>query len=280
MSLPALAPKPNWRELESAGYIILRNFISDQERKALLEDFASGMRDGNENYPVKAVRPRALERLKEKVGAVAQQVGLATTISVNTLYRGTYFSTRLGIDFDWHQDHESYYLFQNHYHYLNFYISLQTADPRSPNLSLLPFDQIDSRFPRLAEFGKGRGASRLLVRREKTAVLDDLEGGLFSVDGCADEISVCPVLDPGDLLLFRGDTYHKTNNQAVERVAVSFRVLDENRLILRSEFLKTCPFKDGFMKKNMGSFAPLQSYFANEENAEISIADYLKQAAR
>ena len=41
---------------------------------------------------------------------------------------GTYFSTEKGINFGWHQDHESYFVNQTHQHYLNIYMPIKNLN--------------------------------------------------------------------------------------------------------------------------------------------------------
>ena len=61
---------------------------------------------------------------------------------VNLINRSAYFATEKGINFGWHQDHESYFVNQTHQHYLNIYIPIKKSE-----LGLNP--QIDGQLIRL-----------------------------------------------------------------------------------------------------------------------------------
>src|SRR5262249_14288199 len=137
---------------------------------------------------------------------------------------GTYFATAK-VSFRWHQDHDSYFVFQDHYNYLNCYIPIVKPVREKSNVSIIPMNALRERSPHVFARIRGRGASRFLPLRRFTIVTNDNTGGLHGVlPYDVNELAATPHLAAGDLLLLRGDMIHRTQDTDTDRVAASVRL--------------------------------------------------------
>lgn len=91
------------------------------------------------------------------------------------------------------------------------------------NLCVVPFDRLETAIPAYVEALKGSGAKLFYPQGGVTLVCDQDSGEEFVLPVNLEELSVIPLLEPGDLLLPRGDVIHRTQDASIERVAVSFR---------------------------------------------------------
>jgi hypothetical protein len=242
-----------WGELATKGFVVVRSFLSPAEVQLLADDFAAGRPASNQNYAIKQLGPAMLDRFRARLGAVADEVR-AHGVRVDLVTSGCYFATDLGINASWHQDHESYFVFQEHYHYLNFWIPVIKPDAARSNLSLVPFDALLTRSKAAHDRLHGGGASHALNASGQTVLLLDERGERLPVGFDLDEIGVSPEVAPGDLVLLRGDVLHRTQDNDTPRVAVSFRMSDSCAVIRKNRLLSGGPEKRKMMRKNRGDY--------------------------
>lgn len=160
----------------------------------------------------------------------------------NHIAGGRFFGTKnQDVFFQWHQDHESYFQYQTHANYLNLYIPVRKPDATKSGLCVARWDKFSGRFPELADMYKSKGGSHVNTDAESrtTSIFDDAgdhaapdaykaeDGSAKLEDFLFDDIMECPDLLPGDAILMRGDCFHRTQDHATDRVALSIRI---NRL--------------------------------------------------
>ncbi len=176
-----------------------------------------------------------LQRYIEKFRVVLDAIGINTPIQADCLTGGVYFFTHREQSFGWHQDRDSYYTYQNHYNYLNFYIPIIKPDINQSNLSLIPFDRLQAKTPDFYNRMLGKGASLLGVCANKTYYEDENMGGTSCVlDYPLDELAETPALDVGTLLILRGNVIHRTQDTNTLRVALSVRFANSCHKISKS----------------------------------------------
>src|SRR5690349_9606380 len=113
------------KDLETRGFVHVPRFLSASELEACRADYASQPIDANNrNYAMSTASRQALQPVTERLHDVLALVSAGTDLTVDLILGGTYFATKRGISFSWHQDHESFFIYQNHYDYLNFYIPI------------------------------------------------------------------------------------------------------------------------------------------------------------
>jgi hypothetical protein len=153
---------------------------------------------------------------------------------VNLPLEGSYFATGRGIEFDWHQDHESFFSTQNHYDYLNFYIPIVKPRKDKSNLCIIPFDVLEKESPRTFRKLARGGAAHFQPMGDRTLVFLDDTASVHLMHKELERLAQAPELDPGDLLLLRGDVIHRTQDTETERVSLSFRAGNAETLVHRS----------------------------------------------
>jgi ectoine hydroxylase-related dioxygenase (phytanoyl-CoA dioxygenase family) len=282
-----------WSELESKGYVVVPAFLTPPEIDVFRADYqatghASRAHEPNPSaaarakdaidvpYKVRHVTPAVRHVIDDKLAAAARAVKFATGVRVNTHSSGPfgslYFTTNGDVGLGWHQDSVSYYAYQNHYDYLNFYIPIVKPDRTRSNLSVIPFDALSARSPEVCQAIRGRGATRFVVKRGATVVHDNDRGGRHGVlPYDLAELAVTPELAAGDLLLLRGDVIHRTQDTATRRVAVSIRMMNARTRVRRAELLRGGLVKTILMTQLRNDFQVLLDCFDAAGREEMTL---------
>ena len=172
--------------------------------------------------------------MAERVNEVLALVNAGTDLRVDLPLGGSFFATRRGIQFPWHQDHESFFTIQNHYDYLNFYIPIQKPRRDKSNLSIVPFDVLERELPRIHRRLVRAGATTYRRLGDRAVFLHDETGAASWTRDDLARLAHTPELDAGDLLLLRGDMLHQTQDSETDRVSLSFRAARADTPVRRS----------------------------------------------
>lgn len=283
----------SFRELESKGYLVVPAFLTPPEIDVFRADYEASDRAARAGeasrhaadsakdaidvpYKVRHVTAAARQTIDGKLAAAAREVKRATAIRVNVHAEGPFGSIYVTTDGDlglgWHQDSVSYYAYQDHYDYLNFYIPIVKPVRARSNLSVIPFDALSARSPELCRAIRGKGATRFVVKRGATIVHDHARGGRHGVLPYAlDELAVTPELAAGDLLLVRGDVIHRTQDTDTHRVAVSLRMMNARTRIRRDELVRGGLVKTILMTQLRADFQVLLDCFDAAGTGEMSL---------
>lgn len=272
--------EPRWQDLEQKGYLHIKGFVSAPELEVLRKDWSvrAALAKGsmNENYPLVDISQMVVWRFHSKMKAVSDAVCEATGIRADVDAGGhSYFATSKGINFIWHQDAESYYIWQQHAQYLNFYIPVVKPAIAQTNLCVIPFDDLAARIPRDVGAVRGTGAKVFYPQDLATLVCDEESGEEFVLPTNLEDLRVTPLLEPGDLLLLRGDVIHRTQDAETERVAVSFRWTNSASRISKARFLSGCPRKQEYMRRNPTLYEVLLECLAELEQDEITAGQFI-----
>jgi hypothetical protein len=272
-----LGARAQWRELQTRGYVVVRSFLSDAEVQFLIQSFdsASGFRDGG-----RMVSAEVYEAFKPKLAQTVTAIEKETDLRVNLLTGAVYFAISLGNALGWHQDHDSFYQFGEHYHYLNFYIPFKKPAREKSNLSVIPFDELARRSLKAHNHRKGKGACVASAFMGRTILKDHDRGGLSVLPFDFDEIGETPELGPGDLLLLRGDVFHKTQDTETDRVAISFRMVNGKAIVKRSSLasfgISLYKFRVYSGNKHKRSrYQDWSQVFEEARNNQLSAAEYV-----
>jgi hypothetical protein len=266
-----------WSDLKSKGFVHVRNFLTDVEIDWLREDYSIQSRKPrvNGNYDVPAISQTITWRLERKMREVGDLVSAAAGVIADMSVSGNYFAIERGVDFRWHQDHESYFMFQQHFDYLNFYIPILKPDPQRTNLCLIPFDNIRARLPEYYDLLVGSGAKEFHCEDSRTTVRDDENNVQYALPMDIDELKVVPELVAGDLLLLRGDVIHRTQDTDTPRVAASFRRTRSTALVKQSRLLSDSPAKKRMMENNAALYEGLLACFQAVGSTEMTAKELL-----
>jgi hypothetical protein len=273
MDSPDSGVTANWCDLRTKGFVHAKSFLTEHELTRLRDDYQAQATKSraNGNYDVPLASPLVTRSLEGKLAAAAGALYEATGVLADMTVAGLYFATEKGVNFAWHQDHESYFLYQQHSHYLNFYIPIIKPDPLRTNICLVPFDALESRLTR-ADYRRlvGSGASRFMPEADQTWVSDDEQGEQYTLPLNLESLRITPQLDAGDLLLMRGDMIHRTEDTSTDRVAISFRRTRANAVISKTRFFAGADSKRQMIQNNRGIYAPLIECFESLRREEVT----------
>ncbi len=266
-------------DLETRGFVLVRGFLGEAEMQLLRDDFAHVSLDDNRNYNSKSPTAAVMERLTPRIDEVLRQVNEQTKLHVDVHVPNTsnYFATDAaeGVSFPWHQDHESYFVVQNHFDYLNFYMPFTKPDTTKSNLSVIPFDELQRTEPRAYKFVVNRGAGTYRAMGGRWLVTNDDSGGSRLISTDLGTIAVTPELAEGDLLLLRGDIIHRTQDTDTNRVALSWRVADGATVLKRKRLAAGGVRKAVMMRNNTVLYQKVFKAFDLAHKDEMPLSEML-----
>lgn len=267
--------EPRWKDLEDKGFLIVPQFLSGEEIAWVREDYDARTNASREDglsdleFAPQELIGRFETKLQNAADAVLSAAGVHTDITVS----GVYFAIERGIDFPWHQDDGSYFLFQNHYNFLNFYVPIVKPEATKSNVSVIPFDALQKASPEFYARLKGGGATSFLSNGSETSVSDYDSGTEYKMPFDIDRLAVTPDLTPGDLLLFRGDTIHRTQDTTTFRVAISFRRVSSKTIVRSARFTGASRLKRDFMTRTKPVYDKMFECFATQGSPELSVGE-------
>jgi hypothetical protein len=266
-------------DLETRGFVVARGFLDPAELAMLRDDFAGVAVGANRNYRSKAPTAGVLAALRPRIDDVLAQVNSQTTLHVdahvpnNSAYFGT--DAAEGTSFPWHQDHESYFVVQNHFDYLNFYVPFVKPDPHKSNLSVIPFDVLQQHSRRASRFLERGGAGSFRHVRHHWVATNDDSGRSKVISADLDGLAVTPELEEGDLLLLRGDIVHRTQDTDTDRVALSWRTADGATIVKRSRLASGSLRKAVMMRNNALPYQKMFQAFDAAAKDELPLRELL-----
>ena len=250
----AMSPTVSWKDLDTKGFVHVPAFLTSDQLESCRADYASkprGSKNGNFNVPGAGDGISALsESVKELLAAIA----VNTSVKVDTFIGAAYFATKRGVKFNWHQDHESYFLFQTHVNYLNLYIPIVKPQRDKSNLCVIPFDVLERESPDAFHASVFKGATTVHPLGEGQFLVHDDTGAGQAVPINFDDIAAIPQMDAGDLLVLRGDVFHKTEDSDSDRVSLSIRMAHSKTMVSRSRLADGGLLKSQMLVRNMSDF--------------------------
>ncbi len=266
-----------WKDLQTKGYLVIRNVLASDEINALLTEFTRAKDLSNASYELPYLDKVLFSKYIEKFSKeLLPHINSQTDIKADLFEMGIFFANKLGINFDWHIDPDSFYVSQDHYHYLNLYLPIRKPNLELSNLSLIPADVLAKHTPEIYEkVIHGRGALRLLPGNGKTVIFDDNDGQIYESNFSVKDLAVTPSLGVGDLLVIRGDVFHKTQDKQTDRVSISFRVIYSKGLVSLSNFEPSCIRKAINLARNNYAIRVRKLSFEQAGKTEMSLSEHL-----
>jgi len=264
-------------DLEDGGYVVVRDFLPEDVLKAIRRDYSGQAPDPTVPY-LKNASPDVAALAQPYVDAVLQQVRTETALKVDLPAGVHYFATgkKTGMTFPWHQDHESWFIFQNHYDYLNFYTPIIKPELTKSNLRIVPFDVLAAKAPSAYKLLVRGGASRVRSAGGRWFVMSDETGAVRMLPDSIEQYAVTPELAPGDLLLMRGDVVHRTQDTATERVSFSVRISSEASILRRSRLAAGGVQKAAFMTRYAPIYENLFRTFDAVGRDEVTLREFFE----
>ena len=244
----------NLTELETNGFVILNNMVSLQEIDFLKQDYlASKIKlEFNFSNKINENTGEPVSVLKSTIESILKEINSKTTIKTDWVApTGVYFNSGRQ-QLNWHQDHEIFYKTQDTFNNLNFWIPIIKPKADQNGMRILSFKTLNEKIPEITEkYIVNKGAQRIKFNDNKTTIFNDDAGTHVTLDenilALSEEINILP----GDILIFRGDLFHKTSSDSMDnRVAISVRTAYSNGIFSKSKFFNDCEFKKNQIQNN------------------------------
>lgn len=230
----------DYKDFETKGYTVIRSFLTPDELLVFKSDFDFVKRlqfsapTNNYNIVPTAVHLRIKTKITDLIKEISKNTDVSTDLIVPTSY---YYSNLQSARYYYHQDHESFYVFQQNRNYLNFWIPIIKPDPVKSGLIVIPMDQLKELIPNDIDRVIGNGATGYYPDGNITRVVNDNDDSEYTLPANITTIEVIPELNEGDLLLMRGDLIHSTQDTDTDRTAISIRCTKSTEPISKKVFL-------------------------------------------
>jgi hypothetical protein len=223
----------DFTSLQTRGYVVIPNLLSKETVDRLLADYY----DDSATGPLELYQQGGIKcginshGLDDTINHLMTQIRKETNIKVDFCYPCiTYFNNK-DIQYTWHQDHDEYLLWQNSYDSLNIWIPLIKPEGDKDSLGVIPADRVNKYSHTL----QGQGGRRFTDHNNgSTLMIDEFTGQEYTLNLSLDAIGESPILYPGDALVMRSDTIHKTQIQTHMRIAASIKCINTQGWIDRS----------------------------------------------
>jgi len=258
-------------KINTCGYAIIKNFLTAEEHSLLQETYKLTPTECSNNRLYEILVPRLLNLSVSIDPTIDTQVSGISYITTETFANDGY---------PYHQEHGSYYTWQQSLTYLNFYIPFIKENPSLSGLSIVPFDILQKNIPQYIDHIINKGACRYIPNNNITNVYDDELDSEWILPANIDNYKFSPELAEGDLLIMRGDLIHKTQDALTKRVAMSFRTAQGTFKISKKQMLHQSVFKNKTFESNKEYYNDLLKvfdFFNSDEVATYEIVDYMNK---
>jgi len=242
----------NFKDLETKGFVVIKNFLSNNILETLRQDYQkqkdllniNGAK--NKNYAIMRSQQNCRSYMYPIINIISQN----TNLLINHIMPDSgYFDNQL-INFDWHQDHECYYQWQDMYNAINCWIPIIKPSCDQSGISIIPQDNWINKCPEIfVNHILGKGAKHFVnLDNGTTDMYNDDLGGHINLPFDINELAITPTLHAGDALILRQDIIHRTQDSIDNRVAISMRCRNGNGIVTKNKFFTSCARKDNMIK--------------------------------
>ena len=265
----------DWADLKTRGFLVLRNFLSSIEIAE--QESAIGLAELSAHKAFFTRIPsKKMESMCSKLEKLFPLIRSQAQIHIDSFARdATYFETDKA-NIDWHIDQHVYYLHQNMYDYINFWIPIVKPNPAKSGLSLIPMDVLAAKAPHVYQAILGRGAAVLRRDGGKHFIEYEKDGKKEKIDSSVafDEIAVAPSLNAGDLLIVRGDVFHSTQDNETARLALSIRAINSKGQMTLKNLLTMSGQKYRRLLLERITYAKVLAAFFRFRNRKITVGQF------
>lgn len=259
----------NIKDLETEGFVVIKNFLSSSD----VIKYNNLFNDITDRRGKKIISGNFEHDLNDKIQSVLKQVHEHTDIKVDIVIKKPAFFDNTVFEIDWHQDHEPYWLSQDSYNSLNFWIPIVKENPNTSGLVLVPHSKLPDD---VKEIVIGTGAKTFIRDGHKTIITDNSSGEVYQTDFDLDYNSVIPEVSIGDLILMRVDVIHKSQKPTEPRTAMSVRCYYSQSKIHRDKFFTTCEVKTSRIAKDQLRYKPIADSFKQTTDDFILVGNNLQ----
>lgn len=218
----------------------------------------------NENY--KITTKETDSRLQRLVQQHLKKVSNQYTHSISLVDRTVVFFDSDFVNLQWHQDHEIYYLFHEASRYLNFWIPLLKPSSTESGLSLIPLNTLPESV-KVRITGTGGKNLRQLTENSVEILFCDTDE-IVTEEINLSSIIDTPEIEAGDCIIFRGDVFHRSQENSHNRLAISVWAFDPTINITAEHYFQPGKYRNEMIEK---SKRRTFSYFNNVLKTKSSI---------
>lgn len=215
--------------LMTDGYLVIRQFLSSEEIREYNSFYNVIKSQTATGVAFEKNKPQALLglpyfSLHSKIDALAELINQRTNFNLN--YRrpsAAFFDTSI-TSLMWHQDDDTEQYHGKLYRSVNFWMPILKPDPTKSGLCLISPLKLKQISQAAYDGVIGRGDIGFIEDVGKTTVVNrHTHEVICTFDFEIEPLAETPVLHAGDLLLFRGDVPHRTQDHDTHRVAIGVR---------------------------------------------------------
>jgi ectoine hydroxylase-related dioxygenase (phytanoyl-CoA dioxygenase family) len=117
----------------------------------------------------------------------------------------------------------------------------------------------------------GKGAKRIEDGGNGTSIISDDETGVdYPVPFDLNDLAISPEVAVGDLLILRGDIFHKTQDTNTNRVAMSVRATHSSTVMKKDVFYSGCAKKRAIIQNDISSYQRLIDRFNTVDQCVVA----------
>ena len=237
----------NFKDLEMKSFCVIKNFLDNNTISTILEDYFL-IQNEEILYPkfsiIPAGKKKNLDFLKDTINPLIKNISDYSLIKTNYVANPVYFSIKHGINFPFHQDHDSWFLYGDHSNYLNVWIPIIKPNYDITNLSIINLYKLLNDHPEL-QFLENYGATEFTTGNQ-SKIIDYNNDKTIELDFDLNLYAETPHLNAGDALVMRGYAIHKTQDILTDRLAISFRCVNTNTKLFKENFISASGHKKIF----------------------------------
>lgn len=221
----------NFQSLQTQGFTVIKDFLLREHIHDLLLNYNYARQNPSAAFHEIGVAEGQSHGLQNLFEKTLHQIREQTNITANFCYPYPEFFNPNNVQYSYHQDYEAYWLWQNTYQCLNFWIPLVKNTAKEDGLKIIPMDRLGE----YLSFFYGKGATTCTPSaRGGTFVTQDCTATSFHMPFKFDDLAIVPEVVPGDALVFREDVIHASQPKINYRVAASIKCVDTRAVISRS----------------------------------------------
>ena len=260
----------NFANLLDKSYCVVKNLLDTSDINLIKQDFDLIKTEKflNPNFNILPVGKKiSIDSSISKIEQLSNDIRDTVNIETNFSSTPVYFSISHGVNFGYHQDHESWSLYCDHANYLSIWIPIIKPTKELTNVVVLDLGRLLLDHPELS-FLKNYGATSFLGG-PSSSISDDNTGKTITLEFDLDAYSECPQLEEGDALVMRGDCIHKTQDILTSRVAISARRLLTTSIVNKSHFDLTSPVKKQIVENNPVMYQKILNKFESSDTCTV-----------
>lgn len=279
---------PNIKDLQSKGFLKVENFLSPEEIDFFIYEYQKTLAEVKAKEDAKEFTHQIIDSgmhviLREKVEQVNKIIRENTDIQVDIFPKVSKVFDPKRIVNPWHTDPQPYYLWQNSYNVIAYWIPFIKEDYKKSNLVFFPRNKMPVE---LENRTRTIGGQYCTVREDNTThyietAINYEEIWPFNIEDYSEVVEV----NAGDLILFRDDTIHRTQDEDSNRVAMAFRCLTTSSVLTKQHLLKAgSPFREA--KRNNPNdtmdrvYQNLMRMYDEQNTDHVTIKDYMDYVNR